>query len=163
MLRSRCVYFLLFSIRAIRLFPLQASRKRVFFCSFSCLNIFWENRGTEKSFCENRVKKGISVLMDFCFHIDVSWTFIPRNFVLLSWGIRKKRRKSEKKILRKEKKKHFFRIHVVEGSCYIQFISFGSNSNGLISEVWRSFKFFCITIFFSAIKIVTEIIRKENN
>lgn len=52
--------------------------------------------------------------------------FNPAEFCSLSLSI------EELKEIKKEKNKNYFRIHVFEGSCYIQFISFRSDSLGLI-------------------------------
>lgn len=73
-LRSRCVYFFVVFAPCYTTFSTTSASQETFY--------FWENRGREKRVSVRTVEKGISVLMVFCFHVDVSCTSIPRNLVL---------------------------------------------------------------------------------
>lgn len=57
-----------------------------------CFLLFEKTEALKKSFVRI-VEKGISVLMVFCFHVDVSCTFIPRNLGSLTWRIKGRKKK----------------------------------------------------------------------
>lgn len=115
---------------------------------------FWENRGSEKEFLWELWKKRHFSIDGFLLSCRRVVYFNPAEFCSLS----QEESKKEKRKNRIKERKVNFRIHVFEGSCYIQFISFGSDSLGLISEVSR----FSDDIFsFSAIEIQTNKTKKK--
>jgi hypothetical protein len=72
-----CVFFVVFSTTSVS----QETRRFILlFC--------WEKprqrneKHRKKEFLTENCEKGISVLMVFCFHVDVSCTSIPRNLLL---------------------------------------------------------------------------------